>query len=81
MKKLLFLITAIVLCVAIFAACGQEAPATEAAGEDAAVAASETFDAGNITVEVPEGWMGRPFTRWRGDMAALGKGEILTPAE
>lgn len=32
-------------------------------------------------VEVPEGWMGHPFTRWRGDMAALGKGEILTPAE
>lgn len=32
-------------------------------------------------VEVPESWMGRPFTRWRGDMAALGKGEILTPAE
>ena len=31
--------------------------------------------------EIPEGWMGRPFTRWRGDMGALGKGEILTPAE
>lgn len=32
-------------------------------------------------VNVPESWIGRPFTRWRGDMAALGKGEILTPAE
>ena len=32
-------------------------------------------------VKVPESWIGRPFTRWRGDMAALGKGEILTPAE
>ncbi len=32
-------------------------------------------------VEIPQSWMGRPFTRWRGDMAALGKGEILTPAE
>ena len=60
MKKLLFLITAIVLCVAIFAACGQEAPATDAAGEDAAAIASETFDAGNITVEVPEGWAAFP---------------------
>lgn len=31
--------------------------------------------------DIPESWMGRPFTRWRGDMAALGKGEILTPAD
>ena len=32
-------------------------------------------------VNIPESWIGMPFTRWRGDMAALGKGEILTPAD
>ena len=31
-------------------------------------------------VRIPEEWLDRPFTRWRGDRAALGKGEILTPA-
>ena len=32
-------------------------------------------------VRVPEEWLDGPFTRWRGDMAALGKGEIFVPAE
>ena len=31
-------------------------------------------------VAVPKAWFNVPFTRWRGDMAALGKGEIFTPA-
>ena len=31
-------------------------------------------------VAVPKAWFDVPFTRWRGDMAALGKGEIFTPA-
>ncbi len=30
-------------------------------------------------IDVPEDWYGRPFARWRGDEAALGKGEILVP--
>ena len=31
-------------------------------------------------IQIPEEWLDIPFTRWRGDMVSLGKGEILTPA-
>ena len=31
-------------------------------------------------IRIPGEWLDIPFTRWRGDMVSLGKGEILTPA-
>ena len=59
MKKILVLVIAIVMCVAVFAACGTEAPAGEAPAENEAVAL-EMFDAGNITINVPGGWNAFP---------------------
>lgn len=32
-------------------------------------------------VSLPEGWPGGVFTRWSGDAAGLGKGELFIPAE
>jgi hypothetical protein len=69
MKKILVLVIAVVMCVAIFAACGTEeaAPAGDAAGEPASL---EMFDAGDITIDVPAGWNAFPVV----DMFAEAEG-------
>jgi len=67
MKKVLVLLLAMMMCVAVFAGCGggDKAPAETAgspaasdseANEGAADVSGEVFDAGNVSVVVPSGW-------------------------
>lgn len=67
MKKLLAILLSLVLCAGLLAACSKEqAPATpdttDAPGGSAApTVTGETYDVGNFTVLVPEGWMASPI--------------------
>ena len=62
MKRILFLMLAAVLAVAMLAGCSGGA-----ATNDPAEVKGETFDGGNISALVPEGWMGFHGADYFGD--------------
>lgn len=62
MKKILVIAVAIMLVMAVFAGCSSNgdtgaADAAEGDGAQSAEVSGETFDGGNISVLVPDGWM------------------------
>lgn len=60
MKKLLALLLVIVMCATMFAACGSNEDGKDAGGDQQGEIKGETYDTGDLSVLVPEGWTAIP---------------------
>ena len=62
MKKFLAILLTLCLCTAVLAGCGGKSgdKGTPSGNEGGTTVAGETYDAGNVQVLVPKGWMAIP---------------------